>query len=278
MSTFDESIPSMKEKLMELRKISYELNLYVQNNKIEVKRKVVDLLQEYERNVPMSPAEKEKFDLERKNLEWKKLVDKNVTDEKIKFATQEKSKVLKRLGHVSREVEMLSSKMSRLKDVDEMTDDEISEALQNSKEWVLDVRGVMDRLDAVDVDFIGVDIDQRAVDEIREKLLMVSRCVAEKIDALVKKDKELCLYSLALQKKKDVHYPKTFSGMAAENVHEFIANIQQAMIDDQIKTRNKKNVLMNYLTGDAKMAVEHVENVDIAFNTLRATFGVPSMI
>ena len=96
----------------------------MQTNKSEVKRKVVDLLLEYERNVPLSPAEKEKFDLERTNLEWKKMADKYATAEK-KLAAQERNKVLKRLGHVSREVEMLSSKMSKLKNVDEMTDDEI---------------------------------------------------------------------------------------------------------------------------------------------------------
>ena len=119
----------------------------------------------------------------------------------------------------------------------------------------MDVRGLMDRLDAVDVDSIGVNVDQKALDEIREKLMMVSRRVAEKI-----------------------HYPKTFSGMAAENVYEFIANIQQAMINDKIRTRNKKNVLINYLTGDAEIAVKHAGNVDDAFNTLQATFGIPLMI
>ena len=132
-ATFDVRIPLAKEMLEELMKISKELNLYVQNNKIEVKRKIVDLLQENERNLPISPTQTEKFDLEKKNLEWRIMVDKNVADEKIKLAAQEKSKVLKRLGHVSCEVEMLSSKMSRLKDVEDMTDDEVIEALQKSR-------------------------------------------------------------------------------------------------------------------------------------------------
>ena len=45
----------------------------------------------------------------------------------------------------------------------------------------MDVRGLMHRLDAVDVDFVAVDIDQKA--EIREKLTMMSRFMSEKIDA-----------------------------------------------------------------------------------------------
>ena len=117
-ATFDESIPSMKEKLMELRKISYELNLYVQTNKIEVKRKVVDLLQDYERNVPISPAEMEKFDLERKILDWKKMVDRKMADEKKRLADQEKIKVLKKLGQISSEMKKLRSRISRLKEVE----------------------------------------------------------------------------------------------------------------------------------------------------------------
>ena len=45
--------------------------------------------------------------------------------------------------------------------------------------------------------------------------------------ALVKRDKELCLYSLASQKnKEDVHYPKPFGGTAAEDVFEFLVNIE----------------------------------------------------
>ena len=151
-ATFDERIPLAKVKLEELMKISNELNLYVQNNKIEVKRKIVDLLQENERNLPISPAQTEKFDLERKNLEWRNMVDKNVADEKIKLAAQEKSKVLKKLGHISREMSKLNSKMSRLKDVEDMTDDEVIEALQKSRQWDLDVQGVMVMLDSIDVD------------------------------------------------------------------------------------------------------------------------------
>ena len=50
------------------------------------------------------------------------------------------------------------------------------------------------------------------------------------------------------------------------------------MINDKIRTRNKKNVLINYLTGDAEIAVKHAGNVDDAFNTLQATFGIPLMI
>ena len=264
MSTFDENIPSMKEKLMELRKISYELNLYVQTNKIEVKRKVVDLLQEYERNVPISPAEMEKFDLERKILDWKKMVDRKMADEKKRLADQEKIKVLKKLGQISSEMKKLSSRISRLKEVDDMTEDEIVEALQKSRQWELDVQGVKIKLDSVDVDSVGVDIDQKALDDVHEEFQLVSKSVAEKIDALEKRDKILCLYTLApLKRKEDVHYPKPFSGMDAENVYEFIADIQQAMNDDQIRTRNKVKVLMNYLKGDAKIAVKHAMNVDI---------------
>ena len=65
------------------------------------------------------------------------MVEKNMTDEKNKLAAQEKSKILKRLGHISRELNKLSSKMSRLKDVEDMTDYEVIEALQKSRQWGL---------------------------------------------------------------------------------------------------------------------------------------------
>ena len=56
-----------------------------------------------------------------------------------------------------------------------------------------------------------------------------SLCVVEKTDALVKNDEKLSLYTLvSLKNRKDVHYLKPFGGTSAENVFEFVENIQQA--------------------------------------------------
>ena len=47
---------------------------------------------------------------------------------------RKKIKVLKKLGQISSEMKKLSSRISRLKEVEDMTEDEIVEALQKSRQ------------------------------------------------------------------------------------------------------------------------------------------------
>ena len=64
-ATLDENISYVNKKPMEIIKFSCKLNLYVLTNEIEAERKIVDLLQENEINVSITPADQKKFDLER---------------------------------------------------------------------------------------------------------------------------------------------------------------------------------------------------------------------
>ena len=55
----------------------------------------------------------------------------------------DQGRILKRIAHVRREADALSFKLSRLKDVDGMTEYEIGCALHESRKWDLDVQGLM---------------------------------------------------------------------------------------------------------------------------------------
>ena len=261
-----------------IRVVADELNNHVRNNATDVKRKLIELLRENDENLPISTAAKETFDLERQKLERKKMVDMEKANEKKQLVADARSKILKRLEHVSRDAEELSSKIFRLKDVNEMTEHEISIALLDSIKWNEDMKAVERMFDTLEVDSVGTEFDQQVMKEVHGKIKLLGKSLDKKIDDLLRKDKELCLYTLSPEKMKRVHYSQPFSGEANENVYTFIADIKQAMNDDCIRTKDKLKVLLKYVEGDAKMSVLNAENVDDAFDILDKTFGTPRLI
>ena len=268
----DGSIPAQLETLNEIRKVSDELNLCVTQNAVEVKSKLVELLQEDEEKKATSRFEKESLDLKRKKLERLKLMDE-------KMAAQLKEKILLRMDHVSREVEELRSKISKDKDVNTMTDDEIKYALLESKEWKGMMKSVQEKLEAVMVDSVGIDVDQEDLKQLCEKVKLVSQSVAKKVDELVEKDYELCLYTLMPWKNENcVHYPEPFGGELHENVFAFVEDMKQALLNDRIQKKSKVKVLLNHLKGEAKGCVEFCENIEDAFATLLRVFNTPRKV
>ena len=74
----------------------------------------------------------------------------------------DQGRILKRIAHARREADALNFKLSRLKDVDDMTEYEIGCALHESRKWDLDVQGLMEKFDAVDVDLSWNRLSPRA--------------------------------------------------------------------------------------------------------------------
>ena len=85
----------------------------------------------------------------------------------------DQGRILKRIAHARREADALNFKLSRLKDVDDMTEYEIGCALHESRKWDLDVQGLRDKFDAIDVDSVGFDVDQKVVEKLHEKIKFV---------------------------------------------------------------------------------------------------------
>ena len=140
------------------------------------------------------------------------------------------------------------------------------------------MKAVERMFDTLEVDSVGTEFDQQVMKEVHGKIKLLGKSLDKKIDDLLRKDKELCLYTLSPEKMKRVHYSQPFSGEANENVYTFIADIKQAMNDDCIRTKDKLKVLLKYVEGDAKMSVLNAENVDDAFDILDKTFGTPRLI
>ena len=176
---------------------------------------------------------------------------------------------------VSCDANELSSKISKVKDVNCMTDNEVQVSLHESREWKDEIKALKEKMEAIMIDSIGVDIDEKEMKQFHEMVELVIENVVMKIDDLLQKDKDLCLYTLVPQRnEKCVHYPEPFGGEAHENVFAFIEDIKKAMDDDQIRTKSKVKVLK----GNAKMRIAFAENVDEAFEILLTTFTTPDLL
>ena len=103
-SSLDECIPAQLETLNEIQKVSEELDLCVKQNAVEIKAKLVELMQEDEESKAVSSYERERLDLERRRLERLMMMDE-------RNAAQQEKKILKRMKNIGREMENLSLKI-----------------------------------------------------------------------------------------------------------------------------------------------------------------------
>ena len=99
--------------------------------------------------------------------------------------------------------------------------------------------------------------------------------VKEKKADLKKVDEERCLYSLSKSVKEVAVYPKTFTGSADDNIHKFKEKMIEAIRTNQIREKDKVEVLRKHLGGRAlKMVGEHFDKLDDAFEVLLDHYGL----
>ena len=165
-----------------------------------------------------------------------------------------------------------------------MTDQEIRVAISvRSKEWKIDIGKLRKLKEEFDLDISGFELDDaetNRVTRLGDEFKKAEEDVTEKIKALIEKDEELGLFTLApLKNKEHISYPKVFSGKIGENVHKFISEFKLALDADHVRTNDRIKVLLKYLDSDARTAVgEHTQSLETAFDILKSTYGNPSLI
>ena len=166
------------------------------------------------------------------------------------------------------------------KDCQDMTDQEIRENLLNSKEWEKQIDDLTTSKEAIELDSVGVTIN----DEIKNTFETDLHDVIDKVCTLVENlkivDKEKALHTLAPSKvKENIVYPKPFSGKSGENVFKFVKDFQDAIAADQVREVDKVKKLMLLLKDDAKKAVgEHYKDLKNALEELKRSFGNEEII
>ena len=125
-------------------------------------------------------------------------IDENVINEKKKLAAKEK--ILMRMEHVSCDADDLSLKISKVKDVSCMTDDQVQCALLETREWNVGIQSLKEKMEAVRIDSVGTGIDREEVEKLCERVKLVNENVTKLKDELIGQDEKLCLYTLVPQK------------------------------------------------------------------------------
>ena len=285
--TLNDDIPSDLEKTNSLRRLADDLNSKVLNNSVQVREKLADLII----NRPRSMIEQEAFDRQ-KEKEEKEESAKKEKEEKEESAKKEKEKReetakeskigILLAGHLAKCLKF-SEEISELKDVEEMSEQEIRLALIQWKEvWDKKLEKLNEKKETLEEDFL-YDIADDEIDsliEFRSKHDQLVKDVSDKYKLLIAKDKELGLYTLAPNKSKEsVCYPEVFSGKFGENVHKFVADFKAAIEAHQVRTKDEVKTLRKYLEGDAKIVVgENTLTIQNAFDALKATFGNPRIL
>ena len=97
----------------------------------------------------------------------------------------------------------------------------------------------------------------------------------DKLADLKKADSERCLFSLSKPVKELAIYPEPFSGKEGEDIFHFKEKMLEAIITNQIREKDKVEVLRKHLKGEAKeMIGYHYEFLDKAFEALLKYFGL----
>ena len=82
------------------------------------------------------------------------------------------------------------------------------------------------------------------------------------------------MFSLSRTVKELAPYPPPFSGNAKDNVYRFTKKMKEAIEANQVREKDKVEVLRKYLTGDAKAIIgDHYKTFKEAIDRLIETYG-----
>ena len=237
----------------------------VLKNENEVLEKVRGLLS----SKPLTKAEQEGINLKMKQMEIDADKEKNSKIEKTKKIEVDKEDILKRTATLKRELTKVASTKSLL-------DQEVRELLQDSKRW----KNEMKEIDASKVklkkDLISVGSEAPSEIELESAVKETFDLLEEKIADLKSADSERCLFSLSRTVKELAVYPEAFGGGKGENVYKFRDKMIEAITANQIREKDKVDVLRKHLRKNAKDLIgDHYKTFQEAIDRLVVYFGLP---
>lgn len=240
----------------------------VLSNENEVHKKVKDLLL----SKPLTKAEEEDLNLKVKQM--------SINEEKERKSNEEKKKKLEvDKGDILEKVSTLKNKISKVVSVEDFSDQQIREFLYESKTWETKLDDIRAAKVKFDKDMISIGSDAADESELAESVMKISDLVKKKIDDLRSIDAERSLFSLSRTVKELAPYPQTFNGNRHENVYKFIKKMKEALTTNQIREKDKVDVLRKYLGGHAKTVIgDHYKTFKEATDRLLDHFGSPMNI
>ena len=249
-------------RIANLEKQQDDLSDSVVRNEKDVKEKIKELLAAQ----PMSQAEKETLELKKRQI--------SVEDEEKKNAKADKAKkILIDMDDISSRFKNLLEIIFDINKATDLSDQDVRQHLLDSKRWESKLEDIVSSKVKVHKDIIGVDVDSETVGKLKDIVEKVKTSVRGKVAELKKVDVERCLYSLSKAVKGVAVYPPIFGGTDGEDVYKFKEKMIEAITTNQIREKDKTEVLRKHLKGKAKTMIgEHYENLDKAFGLAKKTW------
>ena len=213
----------------------------VLKNENEVLEKVSGLLS----SKPLTKAEQEGINLKMKQMEIDAEKEKNSKIEKTKKIEVDKEDILKRTATLKTELTKVASAKSLL-------DQEVRELLQDSKRWKNEMKEIEASKVKLKKDLISVGSEASSEIELESAVKETFDLIEEKIADLKKVDSKRCLFSLSRTVKELAVYPEAFGGEKGENVYKFRDKMTEAITANQIREKDKVDVLRKHLRNTAK--------------------------
>ena len=264
----DETIEGDKARITYLDKEQDALQREVLENEKQVEAKIKTLIE----SQPLSKAEQESLQIQRKQLEIAKEKEEIVLNEKgQKFEID--------MSDISSRIKDILEVVTKVKSSKDLSDPEVKQALLDSKKWESKFEALTTSKLKLDKDMVGLKVDNSAVLKINQDFSSLKETVKQKLNDLKSADEERCLFSLSKAVKEVAVYPSPFSGAAGENVYKFRDKFMEAIISNQVREKDKQEVLRKHLKGVAKEVVgEYQDTFKDAMETLVNRFGSSNKI
>ena len=263
-----EYVEKDKQRIAQIKKINNDLGQKFKTNDTEVKMKFVTMIADYEVNKPITPAEKSQLDIMAAKQKKEK-------DKEAKVAKENEEKAILKIKNAVKKFSDLKKKITDVKSIEEMSEQEIREKLIESQKWEKKIEEFTSVKEAIDQELVTVDVEETLIDQLSEEFDRILEIASEKIKSLTMKDKELGLFTLTPNKvKENIVYPMVFEGKPGENVYKFVKQFKEALDADQVRKSDQVKTLMKYLKGEAKVVIgDHHKSIDIALEALSEAFG-----
>ena len=126
----------------------------------------------------------------------------------------------------------------------------------------------------IDKDALGLDLSKDTMDNLNEKVSKLREVFDSKKEELLEVDKTRGLYSLSKAVKEVAVYPPAFGAGTGEDVFKFKEKFVEAVNANQVREKDKIEVLRKHLKGKAKdIFGDHYESFDVAIKALVNMFG-----
>ena len=237
----------------------------VLDNETNVKAKIKELLE----SQPITKAEQEALDIERK-----KLLIEEQKDEKEKEHRGKKVEI--DIVDISSRIEALMETVEKVKPSEKLTDQEVKQSLLEAKKWENKLDEIKALKVKLDKELVGLVVDELIVEKLAMDSVMVAKGIKEKMEDLTTADISRQLFTLTKPVKEVAVYPAPFGGTPEENIYKFLDKMLEVLTANQIREKDRVDVLKKHLKGFPKNLINDAQKTfEQAKTVLLDTYGSP---